>query len=65
MQIRVARADDAAEICVILQRSITELCAADHKNDPQILSRWIANKTPDNLGGGSGLHVMARSILLQ
>ncbi len=49
MEIRAARQDDAAEICIILRRSITELCIADHHNDPQILDPWLANKTSDNL----------------
>lgn len=49
MLIRAATAEDAAEICMVLRRSITELCAADHQNDPQILSQWLANKTEDNL----------------
>lgn len=30
-----------------MRRSITELCATDHKNDPAILGRWLANKTPE------------------
>lgn len=34
---------------MVLRRSITELCAADHQNDPLILNPWLANKTPDNL----------------
>jgi len=34
MEIRTARHEDAAEIAVVLCRSITELCAADHQNDP-------------------------------
>ncbi|MDM7849776.1 GNAT family N-acetyltransferase [Pseudochrobactrum kiredjianiae] len=49
MEIRSARQDDAAEICSVLRRSITELCIADHHNDPQILDPWLANKTSDNL----------------
>ena len=49
MLIRAATAKDAAEICTVLRRSITELCAADHQNDPQISSQWLANKTEDNL----------------
>ena len=51
MLIRAATAEDAAEICTVLHRSITELCAADHQNDPHILSQWLANKTEDNLRG--------------
>jgi GNAT superfamily N-acetyltransferase len=30
----------------VLGRSITESCAADHHNDPAILTSWLANKTP-------------------
>lgn len=51
MLIRAATAEDAAEVCTVLRRSIRELCAADHQNDPQILSQWLANKTEDNLRG--------------
>ncbi|MBV8455530.1 MAG: GNAT family N-acetyltransferase [Acetobacteraceae bacterium] len=32
-----------------MRRSITELCTADHANDPDILQRWLANKTPENV----------------
>jgi hypothetical protein len=43
MVIRDAVADDADEASAVLQRSIAELCGADHRNDPAILSRWLAN----------------------
>lgn len=43
MQIR------AAQICSVLRRSITELCVADHRYDPEILQPWLGNKTEDNL----------------
>jgi hypothetical protein len=49
LQIRDAVAGDAIETCPVLRRSITELCAADHENDPAILARWLANKTPENV----------------
>jgi GNAT superfamily N-acetyltransferase len=49
MEIRVARLADAAEVCHVLRRSITDLCDADHHNDPAILDRWLANKTPANI----------------
>ena len=49
MQIREARIEDAVEACHVLRRSITELCLADHQDDPAILQRWLANKTPANL----------------
>jgi GNAT superfamily N-acetyltransferase len=32
-----------------VRASITELCFADHKGDPDILARWLANKTPENV----------------
>ena len=49
LQIRPARLDDAAAACTVLRRSITELCAADHNNDPAWLAGWLANKTPENV----------------
>ena len=40
-------AEDADAACRVLRRSIAELCHADHRNDPAILSRWLGNKTPE------------------
>jgi GNAT superfamily N-acetyltransferase len=47
MEIRPAGIEDAASACEVLRRSITELCVADHHNDPAIVQRWLANKTPE------------------
>jgi GNAT superfamily N-acetyltransferase len=47
MEIRDAVLADAPAACEVLRRSITELCVADHRNDPAILERWLANKTPE------------------
>jgi hypothetical protein len=47
MHIRDAVADDAPAACQVLRRSIVELCAADHGDDPAILAQWLANKTPE------------------
>jgi GNAT superfamily N-acetyltransferase len=47
IDIRVAVAADAPAACAVLRRSIKELCVADHGNDPEILGRWLANKTPE------------------
>lgn len=33
----------------VLTASITDLCAADHGNDPQEIAHWTANKTPDGV----------------
>jgi GNAT superfamily N-acetyltransferase len=60
MQIRKATADDAAEACQVLRRSIAELCNADHKDDPVILEAWLRNKTPANVRDwvvGTDIHV--------
>src|ERR1700744_6576449 len=47
MEIRHAVTADAPAACEVLRRSIVELCVADHHNDPAILERWLANKTPE------------------
>jgi GNAT superfamily N-acetyltransferase len=47
MRIRDAALDDASAACEVMRRSITELCASDHGNDPVILGRWLSNKTPE------------------
>jgi GNAT superfamily N-acetyltransferase len=47
MEIRDAVAEDAPAACQVLRRSISELCTADHRNDPTIFMRWLSNKTPE------------------
>jgi GNAT superfamily N-acetyltransferase len=47
MEIRDAAVEDAPAACQVMRRSITELCVADHRNDPAILTRWLSNKTPE------------------
>jgi GNAT superfamily N-acetyltransferase len=47
MIIRDAVLEDASAACQTMRRSIAELCAADHHNDPAILQRWLSNKTPE------------------
>jgi GNAT superfamily N-acetyltransferase len=47
MQIRDAIAEDADAACLVMRRSIAELCGADHGNDKAILARWLGNKTPE------------------
>jgi hypothetical protein len=49
MEIRDAQSEDAHSACEVVRRSISELCAADHGNDPIILSQWLKNKTPGNV----------------
>jgi GNAT superfamily N-acetyltransferase len=50
MEIRRATTADVAQICEVVRASITELCVADHRGDPNILEQWLANKTPENVG---------------
>lgn len=33
----------------MLRRSIVELCRADHRGRPDVLERWLANKTPEEV----------------
>ncbi len=47
MKIRNAVAEDAIAACETLRRSITELCVADHRGDPDLLANWLRNKTPE------------------
>jgi predicted N-acetyltransferase YhbS len=44
--IRPAAPPDAAAVCHVLRRSITECCVQDHQNDPDILAAWLGNKHP-------------------
>lgn len=47
VDLRPATASDAQAGCIALRRSITELCQADHGDDPAVIAAWTANKTPD------------------
>jgi GNAT superfamily N-acetyltransferase len=49
MQIREASIEDAEEACRVVQRSITELCHADHQGDEPTLALWLANKTAESM----------------
>ena len=49
MRIRDAKPEDAVAACEVVRRSILELCAADHGDDPEMVARWLANKTPENV----------------
>jgi GNAT superfamily N-acetyltransferase len=68
--IRDATPADAPEACDVLRASISELCAADHDNDPEILERWLANKTPASVAAwtrdpnGSLLVAVERDAIL-
>jgi hypothetical protein len=47
--VRNASLADIPAMSAVLIASITELCVADHRNDPKVLAGWLANKTPDGV----------------
>jgi GNAT superfamily N-acetyltransferase len=51
VEIRDATPEDAKAACQVLRESISQLCVADHSNDPAILNAWLANKTPEIVAG--------------
>ncbi|PIF91426.1 acetyltransferase (GNAT) family protein [Acidovorax sp. 62] len=42
-----ANAAEAAQACDVVRQSITHCCALDHRDDPQVLAAWLANKTAE------------------
>jgi hypothetical protein len=46
MLVRCARDGDEGPASDLVRRSVTELCATDHRGDAQVLARWLADKTP-------------------
>jgi histone acetyltransferase (RNA polymerase elongator complex component) len=44
--IRKATLEDAEAACVVLVRSIKEICAPYYENDEDVLAQWLENKTP-------------------
>jgi N-acetylglutamate synthase-like GNAT family acetyltransferase len=49
MNTRRGLIDDAAEACLIIRRSIGELCSLDHGGDEKLLANWLSNKTIENV----------------
>lgn len=47
-QVRAAEPHEAAALCEVVRRSITELCVRDHRNNSAWVEEWLANKTVDN-----------------
>jgi hypothetical protein len=47
--VRSATLDDVALMSAVLIGSITELCVADHHNNPEALASWLANKSPEGV----------------
>lgn len=49
IDIRAATVFDVFELSCVLHDSIRSLCVADHNNDAEIVERWTANKTPQDI----------------
>lgn len=47
--VRPATDADVEAMSEVLTTSITVLCLEDHKNNPDIIARWTANKSPDGV----------------
>ena len=45
MHVRDACEQDAQDACLVVRRSIVELCSLDHRGDRNTLDLWLANKT--------------------
>ena len=45
--IRPAALEDIGPICVVLNRSVREICAADYGHDERLLAAWTAKHTPE------------------
>jgi len=45
--VRRATPADVPAMSAVLVASITDLCVADHRDDPAILGRWLDNKSPE------------------
>ena len=48
-EVRRARTDDAEAAAAVVCASITDLCVADHGREPEMVARWLANKTPTDV----------------
>lgn len=51
LELRRATVFDVFDISRIVIQSITLLCTADHKDNPDVIANWTANKTPEHIRG--------------
>lgn len=49
LQLRKAVVADVFDVSKVLVRSITELCASDHSDDPDLVALWTANKDSESI----------------
>ncbi|WP_368039861.1 GNAT family N-acetyltransferase [Ruegeria atlantica] len=57
--LRRATVFDVFDLSRVLIRSISELCKADHQDDPRTIAQWTANKDPASIRGWikDGAHI--------
>lgn len=51
VKVRPATADDAADACSVIRKSILECCEGDHHGDATVIQGWLSNKTHEALRG--------------
>jgi hypothetical protein len=61
--VRETAAGDADAVIEVVRTSITQLCAADHRHDPETLATWLANKTPEIFSRGFRIPTTSASSL--
>ena len=54
MLVRCARDGDEGPASDLVRRSVTELCATDHRGDAQVLARWLATGTSEDFRRWTG-----------
>ena len=62
MLVRPAQMADADQAVDVVRRSIRDLCALDHRDDPATIALWLANKTADNMRRWIGTNTVLVAI---
>jgi GNAT superfamily N-acetyltransferase len=47
--VRPAVEADIPAMSAVMTASVTELCSADHHDDPANIAQWVSNRTPDGV----------------
>ncbi len=47
--VRPAVEADIAAMSAVMTASVTELCGADHHNNPDNIAHWVSNRTPEGV----------------
>jgi GNAT superfamily N-acetyltransferase len=49
INVRPAVEADIPAMSAVMTASVTELCSADHHDDPDNIAKWVSNRTPDGV----------------